>query len=288
MPDAALADAFLEHRESIGLSPTTLREYRAINKRVVVPELGKVKVRALTARQLDTLYAKLTTRGNSPATVRRVHALLSAALHQAERWQMVDRNVARQATPPPVNPSEPTPPSPQEVVTIIHSAEAEDPLFADLFTLAAVTGARRGELVGLQWRDWDRGAGTLRIERSVYQQATRSTGLPSWGVKDTKSHQARVVTLDASAVRALSRRWDAATAFTDELRAELPEDDFIFATSPGEMVPVMPDRVSKAFASAASNAGVTTHLHMLRHWAATEMISRGVPVPVVASRLGDC
>ena len=66
------------------------------------PNWGKFKLKVLSARQLDALYAKLTKKGNKASTVRRVHALIAAALHQAERWDMIDNNVTRRASPPPI------------------------------------------------------------------------------------------------------------------------------------------------------------------------------------------
>ena len=78
---------------------TEVPEYR---RDVVKPELGKIRLSRLSAHDLNRLYAKLTAKGNKATTVRRVHALLSAALHYAENGNMVDRNVARKAQPPAV------------------------------------------------------------------------------------------------------------------------------------------------------------------------------------------
>ena len=94
-----LLDAWLASIEA-HRSPTTMRMYRSIADGVVDPELGKIKVKALNADQLDSLYAKLTAKGNKASTVRRVDALISAALHQAEKRNWVDYNVARKASPP--------------------------------------------------------------------------------------------------------------------------------------------------------------------------------------------
>src|SRR5665213_2658729 len=126
----ALLDLWLDHAESIGRSPTTVREYRRIATKVVRPELGKIKIKALTARQLDALYAKLTAKGNKATTVRRVHALIGAALHQAERWDLVDRNISKRATPPVVRTAQVEAPSPAEVQAILTAAEKAEPALA--------------------------------------------------------------------------------------------------------------------------------------------------------------
>ena len=101
-----LLDSFLEHAVNKGLSPNTLRGYRQITRTVVRPELGKLKLSRLTARDLERLYAQLRAKGNSATTVRHVRTLIGTTLHQAERWNMVDRNVARQAIPTAVHAKE--------------------------------------------------------------------------------------------------------------------------------------------------------------------------------------
>ena len=78
-----LLDRWLDHCDSIGRSPTTMRNYRSIVERAIRPELGAKRLSKLTAGDLDRLYAKLTAKGNEATTVRRVHALIGAALHSA-------------------------------------------------------------------------------------------------------------------------------------------------------------------------------------------------------------
>jgi hypothetical protein len=98
-----LLDLFLDHAASLGRSPTTLRTYKSIVETVLRPELREDQARRLSARDLDQLYAKLTAKVNKATTVRRVHALIGVALHQADDWDLVDANVSRRATPPPVH-----------------------------------------------------------------------------------------------------------------------------------------------------------------------------------------
>ena len=134
-----LLDQFIEHAVNKGLSPNTLRGYRQIAETVVRPALGKVKLGRLTARDLERLYASLRAKGNAAMTVRHVHMFIGTALHQAERWQMVDRNVARQATPPAVHTKEVVAPDPAEVQRIVAAAEAIEPTLAALIVTAALT-----------------------------------------------------------------------------------------------------------------------------------------------------
>lgn len=77
-----LLERWLVHRESLGRSVTTMREYCRTADRTVRPALGKMRLSYLTARDLDRLYASLTAEENKPTTAPRVHGPIEAALHQ--------------------------------------------------------------------------------------------------------------------------------------------------------------------------------------------------------------
>jgi len=278
---AQLLERWLTHLESLGRSPTTMRKYRDIAGRTVIPAIGSVRLDKLTASQLDALYASLTAKGNKPTTVRRVHALIGASLHQAERWGLVETNVSKRATPPPIHQERVKPPSPDEVLAIIEAGEQIDPSLARMLLIAALTGCRRGELCGLRWDDLDTQSNTLTVTRSVYETAGGG-----WGVKGTKTHQERRIGLGSLAVETFQaqREW------VDDLAARLdltPEPDgFIFSPSPVGSEPVRPDVLTRFLTRAAKKAGVKTHLHALRHFAATQGIGSGADPVVVAGRLG--
>lgn len=276
-----LLDQWLEHCVSVGRSPTTVRKYHEIADRTVRPELGKLRLTKLTARDLDRLYAKLTAKGNAPATVRRVHALIGAALHQAERWELVDRNVARRAQPPEVRTKRVMAPSVQEVKQVLVEAEQTDPTLAVLLTLAATTGARRGELCALRWSDLDWGLATLAIERSVYE--VQGGG---WAEKDTKTHQERSVGLDEFTLAVLTAHRGRVDALAAELGLEVLPDAFLISRSPVGSEPILPSVVTHFTSKVAKRAGVDTHLHALRHFSATQAIASGFDPVTVGSRLG--
>ncbi len=276
-----LLDLWLNHCESIGHSPTTMRKYRQIAEAVIRPELGKVRLAKLSTRDLDTLYAKLTARGNKPLTVRRLHTIIGAMLSQGERWNMVDRNVSRKASPPPVHTEQVKTPDIEEVRALITEAEKVEPVLAALLFIGALTGARRGELCALRWSDVDWEARLLTIERSVYE--IKGGG---WAEKPTKTHQARRVGLDDVAIEVLRRHRATVDKLASELDLRIPRDSFLFSRSPVGSEPIRPDIVSKFVPRIAKAAGVNTHLHALRHFSATQLIAGGHDVRTVAGRLG--
>jgi integrase len=258
-----------------------MRKYRDIADRVVVPELGKVKLRALTSRQLDALYAKLTAKGNKATTVRRVHALIGASLHQAEKWDLVDRNVSKRATPPVVHPAQVEAPSPKEVQAILSAAEKVEPTLATMLLMAALTGARRGELCALRWSDLNVSAGTLTIARSVYESAGGG-----WNEKGTKTHAVRTIGLDDLSLEALRRHRESVDVLARQLSLDVAPGAFMFSRSPVGLEPIRPDVLTKFTIRMARAAKVDTHLHALRHFSATEAIAAGFDPVTVGGRLG--
>jgi integrase len=280
-----LLDEFIEFAEgrveSGDRSPTTLRKYRSIIETVLRPELGRLKLAKLTARDLDRLYTKLSVKGNKATTVRRVHALIAAALAQGVKWERVEQNVALKASPPAVHAVEVVAPSPDEVQRILEAAEAIEPTLADLLLLAALTGARRGELCALRWTDVDWQARTLSISKSVYETAGGG-----WAEKGTKTHQARKIGLDELGLEILRRHRASVDQLAGELGVTAAPDAFIFSRSPAGLEPIRPDVLSKFTKRVADKAGVSTHLHALRHFSATQAIAAGFDAVTVGARLG--
>ena len=276
-----LLDRFLKHAKSLGRSPTTLREYHRLADTILRPELGDMELTKLTALDLDRLYRELTDSGLKATSVRRVHALIGAALRQGEKWDLVTRNVARQASPPPVHAAEIVSPAPEDVRRVIEVAQRIEPMLASLLLIAALTGARRGELCALRWSDLDWQSRTLRIARSIYEMPGGG-----WGEKPTKTHAAQRIGLDELGLEVLRRHRTSVDALSLELDLTVAADAFIFSRSPVGSEPLRPDFVTKFAVRVAEQAGVDTHLHALRHFAATQAIAAGFDAVTVGARLG--
>ena len=116
-----LLSRWLRHLEGLGRAPKTLVEHRRMAAEVSA-RLGRTKLRKLQGSDLDAFYDHLRAKGLSPSTVRRYHAVVSAALHQAIRWGLIERSPAIQATPPSAPINEPDCPSPDEVKRLIEVA----------------------------------------------------------------------------------------------------------------------------------------------------------------------
>ncbi|HUY30007.1 MAG TPA: hypothetical protein VMV02_03325, partial [Acidimicrobiales bacterium] len=122
-----LLERWLLHIEARGRSPWTLRGYQAYIRRSIRPALGHVRLDKLAPAQLDAFYDALTASGLSPTTVRQAHAILSAALAQGEKWGIVNRNVARLASPPSLRAKPKPMPTLEQLRELVKLGDERDP-----------------------------------------------------------------------------------------------------------------------------------------------------------------
>jgi integrase len=247
-----------------------------------MPPLGAIKLNKLSAAHLDRLYRSLSAEGLAPASVRAVHAVLSSALNQAMRWGWIGENVADRATPPPTRRPRLEPPDPATVIRLIEVAkQSRFPELGLFFHVAAVTGARRGELIALRWSSIDSRNLQVLIDRAVVQVGRQVIE------KDTKTHQARRLAIDAGTAALLQEHRIEAERRAGLARVELDDGSFVFSDDPDGLRPWKPDRVTTAFGRFCHQEGVTgVRFHDLRHFAATRLLSSGVDVRTVSGRLG--
>jgi integrase len=158
----------------------------------------------------------------------------------------------------------------------------QDDLYGPVYAVAASTGLRLGELLGLAWTDLDGLAGTLTVRRSL--AAAQGGG---WKLAEPKSARSRrTIPLPKRAREALSlqrARQGAAKEVVGD--AWQDRDGLVFTDSVGR--PIRPGAVSSAFQKARAAAGLpAVTFHDLRHSAATLMLAEGVPLAVISEWLG--
>jgi integrase len=196
-----LTERWLPARE-VALRPSTYASYRGLVERHVLPEIGHVQIQQLTPDQLDRFYSRLVARDLAPKTVRNVHVLIHRALRDAVRKNLVPRNVADAADPPKLNRADReemktwTP----EQLRQFFGGIAHHRLAA-AYVLGATTGMRRGEVLGVRWRDVDFKSRRLHVQQTVLSVEYKLT----FGRPKTKRGE-RKIALDPETMRVLRER----------------------------------------------------------------------------------
>lgn len=261
-------------------TPATLRDYRRKIERIIRPALAAKTLTKLKASDLDDFYGKELAKGLSPATVRKYHAIIAAACHQGVKWGWLAANPADRATPPMVHNAPLSVPEFDQIDTLYRAARQVDEVLGTAVALAALTGARRGELCALRWSGVDLAAGHLRIAHAL----TVVDGVTYIG--DTKTHAARRIALDESAIAVLRDRWAFMVDLSERAESALVSDPFVLSYQAHGGTPVSPDTISHRFAEIAKATGIKCHLHSLRHFSVTTLIAAGVDIRTVAERHG--
>jgi integrase len=270
------------------LKASTFATYSDMVRAYILPRLGGVALTALDPARLEAFYSELAvdgrtgasgrTGGLSPKAVRNVAGVISKALADAERWGLVGRNVARVATPPSGRPPEMQCWTPAQLAAFV--AVAAEQRLGGLWVLAATSGMRRGELLGLRWSDIDLDEARLAV------RSTRVRAGDAIIETDPKTERSRrTLALDAGTVAALRglRRLQQEEALA--LGTGWTDDVLVAVDEIGE--PIHPRRWSRSFTVLAAQAGLPRiRLHDLRHTVVTAALTAGVPVEVVSRRVG--
>jgi len=269
--------------EFSGQAEATVSSYRHTLRLHVIPRLGEGRLQELAAVDLDNLYRHLLENGRrngggglSRRTVRYVHVIVSAALSDAVAKGLLARNPASAATPPAAGATRAPEMGwwrPEELRAFL--AFVEDHELGTLLRVAAMTGMRRGEIVGLRWIDVELGAGLLTVRR----QLTAVDYRLRWDSPKSDKGR-RTIDLDADTTETL-------TGLEAETRSRrLATDvDLVFCRPDGK--PHHPDHVSASFDRLVARSGLRRiRLHDLRHTHAAHLIAAGVDPLTISRRLG--
>jgi len=260
------------------IAPSTFANYQTVVRMHILPSIGTKKIVDLTVSDIDRMLSKKADSGLSPSTVRRIRAVLAQCLDQAIRWELVARNVATLSRSPKSVRKEGRTLSPEQARHLLETLKGHRN--ESLYALMLSTGIRRGEALGLMWKDFDRNSGVLRIARQLKREGTQ---LVTTDTKTAKSR--RAVNLPEPMLLSLleheKRQEDERTTLSDYWI----ETGYIFTSSVG--TPIDPRNLYREFQGICRKAGLGDwHPHELRHSAASLMLAQGVKIQVVSQVLG--
>ena len=238
----------------------TAKGYEGIIEHHIIPAIGAIKLRQLSSIHIQRMYNEIKENGRmqrgskqngkalSNTFVRRVHAVLQAALKQAVKERLIPYNPCENCRIPPKDKKEMTILPPEKIGRYLQEAEKYGVL--PMFYLELSSGLRRGELLALQWSD-------LNVKErilTVNKQVTRMEGELDVTEPKTKN-SVRKVALSQQAVDLLVQE-----------REQHPDNPILFP-SPRTGGYWSPDAVSRINRKLLKNAGIEEHVrfHDLRH-----------------------
>ncbi|GAB7109301.1 site-specific integrase [Streptomyces phaeofaciens JCM 4814] len=255
---------------------TTYVKYEMHVRLYLVPLLGSRRLESLTTANVRQMISKVTAQ-SSAATAKEAHRVLRTAIAAACREELISRNVVQLVPAPRVEPRELRPWSLDETLTFLEAART-DPLYT-AFVLAVALGLRRGEILGLQWRDVDLDRRALTV-RTTLNRGGRELYLDT-----TKNRRSRVIPVPLMCVAPL--RWQRMRQAEQRaaVGADWHESDHVFTTRSGR--PIEPRNLYRSFLRISEAAKLPqVRLHDTRHGCASLLFAAGVAPRTVMEILG--
>jgi len=255
------------------VSKNTVLDYESAFRLHINPVLGDVRMQALTTTTVQDTYdawSRKDENGNPklhPRMVHRCHLVLNQACAMSVRMGIIHANPCADVELPRMERQEMRVWDAHEVRAFLEAADEHSYRIA--WYLMVLEGLRRGEALGVRWRDYNRDAGVLHLVQSVTvdKESGATVVLP------------RTKTSAGSRTVRLTERTKAA------LETTARKGDLITCTDAGG--PINPNNISRAFKMLVLRAGVQEiRVHDMRHTAASLLLRAGVGHKIVQERLG--
>lgn len=275
MPFGEWMDFWYQNFCKPALRETTRTSYENCIYRHILPSIGQIPLNKLSQNDLQQFYARLKRTGRkkdvenkgtqlSDRMVRACHAICRSALEKAVDEGLLTKNPAIGCKLPPKKNAEMKILTQAEIIRLLHQASEEG--YYELFLLELTTGMRRGEILGLKWKDINLNTGELRIVRQV---TVKGVSVPK-----TKS-SIRTLFLPADIIELLRELKKTATC------------EWIFPSPVKEGEPRHPSAVTKRFRIMLERAHCKyVRFHDLRHTFATMALENGIDVKTLSAMIG--
>ena len=261
------------------LRPTTQACYEGRIYTHIIPQIGQIPLCKLTQNELQQFYARLKKGGRkkhvekfgeglSDRMVRSCHTTCRTALEKAVTEGLIRTNPAVGCKLPPKKAKEMQVLTPAEILRFLTQAKEEG--YYEIFLLELTTGMRRGEIIGLKWRDLDLATGELHIARQVI----RVKGETVVSQPKTKS-SLRTVILAPDMVEILA-----------ELK-QMVTGEWMFPSPVNDGQPRNPCALYHRFQTILERANCKrVRFHDLRHTFATMAIENGMDIKTLSAMIG--
>lgn len=262
------------------LKPTTLTGYKGIVKNHIIPFFSNKRILLvdITPQHIQEYYNLKAKNGLSPGSVQRHHSLIRKALQNAVMKDVILYNPADRTQRPKQPKYNPQIYDAEQLKTLLISVK-DTPIEVPI-TICCHYALRRGEVLGLQWKNIDFEKRIITIQNSVvragkaiFQESTK-----------TQSSN-RILPMDDEIYNYLKEHKKHQRTNSHLFGKMYDENDFVCTWDDGR--PFSPEYLSHAFKRILKKIDLPPiRFHDIRHSVATELLNSGVDLKVIQEYLG--
>jgi len=260
------------------LSINTYEEYELKVNKHIIPYLGNIKLDKLKPLQIQNFYALKLEQGLSERTVISFHKIIHRALEQALKWQLISINVSNGVEKPKVKKNKVDILNEEELKELLKIAQ-NTKLYTPIF-IASYTGMRRGEVLGLTWKNVDLKNNVIKVEKTL--SATKQ-GIVFTEPKTETSKRSIAISKDISQILKKVQ----VEQLKDRIRLGhlYQNNDLVCCNDNGDFI--NPKNFSRDFHNLLkANNFKIIRFHDLRHTHASLLVKLGVHPKEISNRLG--
>lgn len=260
---------------------STFNGYKKVVEKRLITKFGNLKLKGFSPIMISKYYKELLDEGLTEEYVQYIHSILKSAAQTAVDWKYLKNNfMITVKAPKRVKKKVETWSIDECNLFLNRMREQKDHIFM-LYCLAIYTGMRRGEILGLRWKDIDFERSRIYVEQSLYYIS--GEGLVLQQPKTTNGK--RNISITEEIIEELKSYRVKKQEQLLKVGMKLTDEHFVVSAYGGE--PVNPNTIHKQFLYDTKLAGLKRiRFHDLRHTHATIMLEIGESPKVVSERLG--
>lgn len=268
------------------LAPKTIDGYKVNIEGHIIPSIGNIPLQKLQPIHIQQFYrsklenGRLDDKGGlSAKSVLYIHRVLRKALSNALKMQLIPRNVADAVELPKAKTYYAKFLNEKELKKLLNTLKNTDIYIPVL--LASCLGLRRGEALGLQWKDIDFENKTISVIRALLPSIG---GTPIFHEAKTKTSE-RTIVISDSIIFELEKHRNKQQRYRKLLGNAYKDYDLVTCLNNGS--PINPASFSHTFARTLKKHNLRhIRFHDLRHSNATLMLKHNISPKVASERLG--